>query len=171
MPDDALPHFLAFQGERQVERLIETDPRRVATAWIGARVILGAEDSGGRHRVDEQFHPATIHWLVADDTVGWVRLRHTAPIDARAEPNLLSIACTEHAGGDLEFVFQIAAPQIGVDALQHDRWELPGLTVRMETNTNGPAVTRTGDLTELRYSAHNSPAGAPIHFTLGIEQP
>jgi hypothetical protein len=171
MPDDARPHFLAFQGERQVERVIANEPRRVATAWVGARVMLGAEDSGSHHRVNEQFHPATIHWLVADDTVGWVRLRHTAPVDARADRNRLSIACTEHAGGDLEFVFQIAAPQIGADALQHDLWELPGLTVRMETNTNGSAVTRTGDLVELRYSAQNSPAEAPIHFTLRIEQP
>ncbi|HEY3229155.1 MAG TPA: hypothetical protein VGJ87_08045, partial [Roseiflexaceae bacterium] len=171
MPDDARSHFLAFQGERQVERVIANEPRRVATAWVGARVMLGGEDSGSRHRVDEQFHPATIHWLLADETVGWIRLRHTAPVDARAERNRLSIACTEHAGGDLEFVFQIAAPQIGADALRHDLWELPGLTVRMETNTSGPTETRDGDLAELRYSARNSPAEAPLHFTLRIEQP
>jgi hypothetical protein len=171
MPDDARPHFVAFQGERQVQRVIANEPRRVATAWIGARVMLGAEDSGSRHRVNEQFHPATIHWLVADDRVGWIRLRHTAPVDTRAERNRLSITSTEHAGGDLEFVFQIAAPESGADALRHELWELPGLTVRVETNTSGPAVTRTGDLAELRYSAQNSPAGAPIHFTLRIEQP
>ncbi len=65
-------------------------------------------------------------------------------------------------------MFQIAAPQIAVDAFQHDRWELPGLTVWVATNTSGPDVTRDGDLAELRYSARNS-AGAPIHFTLEIE--
>ncbi|MFL5804573.1 MAG: hypothetical protein ACJ8CR_22855 [Roseiflexaceae bacterium] len=169
MPDDARPHFLAFQGQRQVERVIATEPRRVARAWVGARVMLGAEDSGGQKPADAQFHPATIHWLAAGDAVGWIRLRHTAPVDARAERDRLSIACTEHAGADLEFVFQIAAPDIRTDALQHDSWELPGLTVRVATNTSGPDVTRDGDLAELRYSVRSSPAGAPIHFTLEIE--
>jgi hypothetical protein len=170
MPDDARPHFLAFQGERQIERVIAAEPRRVATAWIGARAMLGAEDSGGHKQAGPQFHPATIHWLAADDAVGWIRLRHTAPVDARAEHGRLSISCAEHAGGDLEFVFQLSAPEIAADALQHERWQLPGLTVRVETNTGGPAVTRAADLIELRYSARNSPAGAPIHFTLQIEQ-
>jgi hypothetical protein len=168
MPDDARPHFLAFAGERQVERVIAADPPRVATAWIGERVMLGAEDSGSRHRVNQQFHPATIHWL-AGDAVGWVRLRHTAPVDARAERGRLSIDCTTHAGGDLEFVFQIAAPAIDADALGHDRWELPGLAVRVETNAGGPVVTRAADLVELRYSVPDTPPGAPVRFTLWIE--
>jgi hypothetical protein len=172
IPDDARPHFLAFQGERQIERVIAADPRRVATAWVGARVMLGAEDSGSRYRVnDHQFHPATIHWLSGDDAVGWIRIRSAAPVDARAERNRMSIACTVHAGGDLEFVFQIAAPQVGVDALQRDRWELPGLTVRVETNAEGPDVTRDGDLVALRYRARNSRAGARVHFILKTEQP
>jgi hypothetical protein len=66
-------------------------------------------------------------------------------------------------------VFQVAAPQIRVDAFQHDRWVLPGLTVRVETNMGELAVTRDGDLAELRYSAPSSPAGAPIHFTIETE--
>ena len=169
MPDDARPHFLAFQGQHQVERVIALEPRRVATAWVGEHVMLGAEDSGGQKPADPQFHPATIHWLAAGDTVGWIRLRHTAPVDARAERGQLSIACTEHAGGDLEFVFQIAAPQIAADAFQHDRWELPGLTVRVETNMSGPDVIRDGDLVELRYSAPGSSAGALPHFTVETE--
>jgi hypothetical protein len=169
MPDDARPHFLSFAGERQVERVIAAEPRRVATAWIGARVMLGAEDSGSRHRVNSQFHPATIHWLIADDTVGWIRLRHTAPVDARAEHGRLSIDCTEHAGGDLEFVFQIAAPTIDMDALGHDRWELPGLVVRVETNAGEFGITRRDDLAELRYGAPDSSAGAPVRFTLWVE--
>src|SRR6266511_3410025 len=112
MPEDARPHFVAFQGQRQVEHVIANEPQRVATAWIGATVMLGAEDSGGTHRFDDQFHPATIHWLIEDGVVGWIRLRHSAPADARAERNQLAIVCTARAGGDQEFMFQIAAPQI-----------------------------------------------------------
>jgi hypothetical protein len=172
VPDDARQHFLAFRGERQIERVIAAEPRRVATAWVGARVMLGAEESGSRYRVnDDQFHPATIHWLIGDDAVGWFRIWNAAPVDARAERNCLSITCTEHTGGDLEFVFQIVAPGVDVDALRHDRWELPCLTLQVETNADGPAVTRVGDLVELRYHARNSRAGAQIHFTLRAEQP
>ncbi|HET9224339.1 MAG TPA: hypothetical protein VFO07_17635, partial [Roseiflexaceae bacterium] len=169
MPDDALPHFLGFAGERQIERPIAAEPRRVATAWIGARIMLGAEDSGSRHRVNSQFHPTTIHWLIADDTTGWIRLRHAAPVDARAERGRLSIDCTEHGGVDPEFVFQIAAPAIDLNALSHNRWELPGLLVRVETNAGGPTITRDGELVELHYRMLDSSAGAPIRFTLWVE--
>jgi hypothetical protein len=169
MPDEARPHFVSFQGERQVERLIVAEPRRVATAWIGSRVMLGAEDSGSRHRVNTQFHPATIHWLVDQGAVGWVRLRHIAPVDARVERGRLTIDCTEHAGGDLEFTFQVFAPAADLAALRHDRWELPGLVVRVETNAGDLAATRDGDLVELRYSVAGSAAGAPIRFTLLVE--
>jgi len=130
--------------------------------------MLGAEDSGSRHRINEQYHPATVHWLVADETVGWIRLRHTVPVDASAERGRLAIGCTEHAGGELEFVFQIAAPDINMQGLQRERWQLPGLTVLVETNADGPSVTAGGDLVELRYGVRNARAGAPIHFSLSI---
>jgi hypothetical protein len=172
MPDDARQHFLAFQGERQIERVIAAEPRRVATAWVGKWVMLGAEDSGSRYRInDDQFHPATVHWLIGDGAVGWIRIRNVLPVDARAERNRLSIACTEHAGGDLEFVFQIVAPEVNVDALRHDRWELPGLTIRLETNAEGPQVSRDADFISLRYQIRSSRARAPIHFMLQTEQP
>jgi hypothetical protein len=169
MPDDDRPHFLAFQNQRQIERVIAAEPQRVATAWVGERILLGAEDSGSHKPAGPQFHPATIHWLASDGSAGWIRLRHTVPVDARAQRGQLSIACTQHAGGDLEFVFQIAAPQIMADAFQPDRWELPGLIVRVATNANGPAITQDGDLVELRYSAYNISAGAPLHFILQTE--
>jgi hypothetical protein len=169
MPEDVRQHFLAFQGERQIERAIVAEPRRVATAWVGARVMLGAEDSGGRKPADAQFHPATIHWLARDAEVGWARLRHSVPVDARAERSRLSISCIEHGGGDLEFMFQIAAPDVDTGVLQHDRWQLPGLTVRIITNAADLAVTQRDGLVELCYRAQNTPAGLPIQFVLDVE--
>jgi len=167
MPDDARAHFVAFQGQRQVEHVIASDPRRVATAWIGATVMLGAEDSHSTHRVNEQFHPATIHWLIDADTIGWIRLRHSVPIDAWAEPNRLAITCADAAGAD--FVFQIAAPEIDLVALQHHAWQLPGLAVRVETNADRSLATRAADLVEMRYSRSGDAGSAPIHFVLQIE--
>jgi hypothetical protein len=170
MPDDARPHFLAFQGERQLERVIPSEPPRMATAWLGARVMLGAQDSSSSFRVgDDQFHPATIHWLYDDDTVGWIRILNVLPVDAWAERDRLVMACTRHPGGDQEFVFQIAAPNVDLDTLGHDQWNLPGLTVRVKTSADGLNVTRNAGLVELRYRARDSRAGIPIHFTLATE--
>jgi hypothetical protein len=169
MPEDARPHFLAFQGQRQIERVIANEPKRVATAWIGAALMLGAEDSGSSHRVNDQFHPATIHWLIEDGLVGWIRLRHVAPVDARAERNQLAIVCSAPIDGDQEFIFQIAAPQIDLAALQPGRWELPGLTVRLETNAGAPIVARAGELAEVRYRVSADQGSGAIHFTLHIE--
>jgi hypothetical protein len=164
MPGDARPHFLAFQGERQVARVIAAEPRRVATAWLGAQVMLGAEEARGSHRVDRQFHPATVHWLIADDTIGWIRLGHPAPIISSAEQGKLSVVCSQPAGQ--ECVFQIAAPGVDLAALQQHRWELPGLTIEVETNAGPPVVDRVGEVVELRYRV--SGAGAPLRLTLRI---
>lgn len=170
MPDDARPHFLAFQGERRLERLIPAEPRRSATAWLGDQVMLGGQESRGSFRVgDAQFHPATIHWLADDGTVGWVRTRSATALDAWAEAGQLTITSTSHAGGDLAFVFQIAAPAFDLGAIGPGRWELPGLVVQVETNATGPEVTRGDELVELRYSAPGRAAGAPVQFRLRTE--
>ena len=169
MPEEARPHFMAFQGERQIERVIANEPRRVATAWIGAKVILGGEDSGGSKRPDHQFHPATIHWLLENGEVGWIRLRHSVPVDVRAERNRLTITCAASGGSGQEFIFQIAAPQIDLAALQLGRWDLPGLSVRVETNAGASVVSRAGELAELRYRVSDDAARGAIHFTLYTE--
>ena len=51
-------------------------------------------------------------------------------------------------------------------ALQPSRWELPGLTVRVETNAGDPIVARAGELIELRYRVSGDAERAAIHFTL-----
>ena len=101
--------------------------------------------------------------------VGWMRLRHTEPVDARAERDLLVIACTEHRGGELEFVFEVMAPGTSAAGLDHNCWQLRGLTVRVETNADELSVTHDGDRVELRYLVHDRPANLPIHFTLRTE--
>jgi hypothetical protein len=129
VPDDALPHLTGFRGEREVEQLIVPEPRRrVASAWLGERVMLGGDDSGRRMRAKEQFHPATIHWLTPDGEVAWIRLRHEVPVDVRAERGRLTIEAAEPA----ELTFEIGGVAGDVRA---DRWELPGLTVDVGGDT------------------------------------
>ncbi len=170
MPEDARAHFLAFRGQRQVERVIANEPRRVATAWVGAKVMLGGEDSGGTHCVNQQFHPATLHWQIEEGVVGWLRLRSATSVNARATRNQLAIVCSSPAA-EQEFVFQIAAPQFDLEVLQPSRWELPGLTVQVETNAGDPVVARVGELIEIRYQVSIDAGGGALHVTIFAEVP
>lgn len=165
VPDDALAHLTSFQGERQIEQVIVPEPLHVASAWIGERVMLGADDSGGRRRANEQFHPATVHWLAPDGDLSWIRLRHQVPVDARAERNRLTITCARTESEELEFVFEVSARSVQAGGLHADRWELPGLTVRVATHAAAFSVDRDGDLTRLRYTS----AGSPVRFELQVE--
>lgn len=169
MPDDALPHFQSFQGERQVTHVISDQPHRVATAWIGRAVMLGGEDISGRPHPSNQFHPATIHWRYGDNAVGWIRLLPTAAADARAERNSLHIACTEQEPAEKQIVFQIAAP-VAASAIHADRWRLPSLTVRVETNAPPPTIVQNDNGLELRYAVQHHSTETPIRFVLRAEQ-
>ena len=169
IPDDVLPHFRAFQGERLVEHIISDEPRRVATAWLGRKVMLGGEDVGGRRHPSGQFHPATIHWLQPDGTVGWVRLMYTTPVDAQAQPNMLTITCADQEAATDDTIFQIAATSLTPDAIQPNQWLLPDLTVHVETNAQAPQITQNKIGLELRYCAQNHNRNTPIRFTLRTE--
>jgi hypothetical protein len=147
IPADALPHFLRFQGERQVTRIIT--PQRTATAWLGEKVIIGGEitslsrSAGATSRTI--FYPATIHWRTPGGAIGWIWLRDTPRIDARASKNTLTVT----AIGDS--IFRLSAPGLTAANLTRDRWTLPGLTVDIETDANGFTVTPGEDFIEVQY--------------------
>ncbi len=166
VPEAARPHFAAFQGERQVEQALPGEPPRRATAWLGPQVMIGAE-AGGKPGW-KQFHPATVHWRAPGGEVGWLRLRHTAPVDARATPNTLTIA-SDPPTAETAYLFEIHAPGLAPDAIGPDRWRLPGLTVHVETTAHGPTATRRGELVELHYSAGERAPGSRVTFTLRTE--
>ena len=147
IPADALPHFLRFQGERQITRIIT--PQRTATAWLGANLMLGGEhtslsrSAGATSRT--LFHPATIHWKTPTGTIGWVWLRDTPRIDATASKNTLTIT----AIGDS--IFRLSAPGLSAAALTRDRWTLPGLIVDVTTDANVFTITPGADYIEVEY--------------------
>jgi hypothetical protein len=121
VPRDAQAHLLAFQGERQVERVISDSPRRVATAWLAPDLMIGAQDSSGARQGSAQFHPGTVYWRIGTDEVGWIRLLNVWPANARARANRLDIR------GTSEFYFQISAPGLDAGLIQANHWQLPGL--------------------------------------------
>jgi hypothetical protein len=163
VPADALAHFHAFQGERLVEQVITDEPRRVATAWLGPDVMLGAEETSASVPGRPQFHPATAHWRCPDGTIGWLRLRHTAPVDAQASPGRLSITCPAPEG---PVAFQCTAPGIAPAAIQPNLWRLPGLTVHVATDAPIPSIVAGNGTIEIRYVPADPPR--PLTWTLTV---
>jgi len=180
MPEDALPHFKTFSGERLVECAISTTPKRTATAWIGETLLLGAESTALAGlpadiftKLSDQFHPATMHWKTPSGEIGWMRLRHMGPVDARAAQNHLTVSGAildeleaAHPDAHRSFTFQFSASDIDPDKLTCNRWELPGLVVDVETDLKDATVTRTNAHTEIRYTVPASEKSAT--FALSI---
>ncbi|HWL17362.1 MAG TPA: hypothetical protein VNR00_17270, partial [Opitutus sp.] len=93
IPADALPHFTQFSGERLLRRPI-ADGKRIATAWLGRHLMIGAEHTGLSREArgpTGQFRPATIHWRAGPDTLGWIALIQSPRVDAEASAHALSI--------------------------------------------------------------------------------
>lgn len=167
IPDDVLPHLLAFQGERTVERRLPTNHDRVATAWIGENVLIGAESlrltgewPGVLPNLDSpQYHPVTVHWSMYGNDVGWIRLRHWGPVEARAGAGELTIHAPilppfldRYGEGHRSFTFEIAF-NTGIAAwVDADHWDLPGLVVRVSSNLPAPHVTVDDGMAYVTYT-------------------
>ena len=146
IPEDAMRHFRAFQGERLVRQQITS--KRYATAWIGKDYMFGGEftsmtkDTGA---ATNQFHPATVYWKMPGGDIGWIRLLNSPRVDAVASKNGLEISCV----GDS--TFRIMAPGAEISKIERDAWVLPGLTVQVETDARDASVAATQGYIEIRY--------------------
>jgi len=161
VPPDVLGHFVAFRAERQVERVLADTPRRVATAWLGKDRMIGGEFTSRTPPQSNQFHPATIHWRVEADRIGWVRALYLEPLDARASKNRLEMATTS------EIAFLVHAPGASIEQIERDAWLLPGLSVRVETNAVEMRVHPRADSFEIRYTVAEK---RPIECMLQCEE-
>jgi len=181
IPDDALPHFTAFSGERTIRQPITTTPERIATAWLGDDLMIGAEstplDDYAFFKPSDQFHPATIHWRTPGGGVAWLRLRHIGPVDATAAPNSLTVAGTvepslaERFGSQhTEWVYEIFLPEGADSALvSAGRWELPGLTVAVTTDLAEMRTERNGNYLRLVYPVTGDKQRVDFAFVLSKE--
>lgn len=182
-PDDVRDALTAFPGERRIEQVISERPRRVATAWLAEDVMLGGEHTSG-HVIHWQHHPATLHWRLpaanGDPTsVGWLRLVTTAPVDAVAEPNRLSI--TIHSGLSWLRTAEIpvwleASPAPAPAARLEDGavWEFPGMRLHVAVAGGGPSQTELQPDTDRgRAGFVLAPGQAPddVVITLRVDLP
>jgi len=137
VPAEALAHFERFHGERLVER--ELPGGRLATAWLGERLMLGGEVTGLALAAGPAsrtiFHPATVHWAMPGGEIGWILLREAPRVDARAAKGTLTVTAIGNS------TWQIFAPGLKAEDVTRDRWVLPGLTVTVETDALDFAVT------------------------------
>ena len=182
IPADVLPHFRHFSGERSIQQPITTEPQRVATAWLGDDLMIGAEstplDDYAFFKPSDQFHPATIHWYTPGGGVAWLRLRHIGPVNAQAAPNSLTISGTvepslrERFGvAHSEWVYEIFLSE-GADGVQvgADRWELPGLTVTISTDLAEMRTESAANHLRLIYPVNDDRRLVTFAFTLRKEQ-
>ncbi len=145
IPDDAMKHFRAFQGERLVRQQITS--LRIATAWIGKDYMLGGEITGKSRDAGagSQFHPAPVHWRLPGGGVGWIRLLSVPRVDAAAAKDTLSIS----AVGDA--TFRILARGAEAGSVDRDQWRLPGLTVQVATDAAGASAEAREGFVEIVY--------------------
>jgi hypothetical protein len=158
VPLPALEHCIAFRGERQIERVVAEAPRRVVTAWLGQDRMLGGELTSLTPPQSTQLYPATLHWRIDSEQIGWVRLLYLEPVDARATKNRLEIATTS------QMTFLICAPGARREQIERDNWCLPQLAVRVETSAETLDVETHNGLFAVVYKvAPGQPIGCRLY--------
>lgn len=159
-PDGVVDRLRTFAGARSIERVVAAD--RVATVWMDERLMIGAEHGDRRWSGWAQYHPATVHWAEPSGRTRWIRLVHAGPVDAFAGPAALRTTCGPHARrGRPDPAFLVSA----AGTFTADRWDMPGLSVRVATNADFDGARPSGDLTEVRY---HLPAAGDATFELSF---
>ena len=118
------PGDVAFDAsERVVEQTLPGG--RVASGWLATGVMVGGE-RGGQYRAEGQYHPATVHWLLDDGSVGWLRLRHRGALSATASSGTLKVVVHDHARHGRQ---PVTVESSHAGAFRADRWTFPGRTI------------------------------------------
>ena len=170
VPPEVLPHLLAFQGERRVERVIVSGRNtRTARAWLGESLMIGVEEVSGQPRSSLQFHPVTAHWRMPNGDIGWIRLLNTMPVKAGLDGRTASMAFARARGssGDNAIVFEIRTPGADSEDFSSAAWHLPGLNVSIDTSLGAPIVAERDGRIELRYPLGDADAA---HLSLTFQR-
>ena len=123
IPPDVRQSLLSFSGERVVSRVI--DEKRKATAWISRDLMMGGE---------------VTHWRSGPARVGWIVLREAPSIDAVVEPGRLRVVTARGKS-----VFWVHVDGIDTAAIKASHWELPGLSLSVDTDgTLEPVTSKDG---------------------------
>jgi hypothetical protein len=127
MSEEIKSNFLHFVGERWFSQVITSDPKRVASAWLSDRVMVGAQHTSLSKKGYPQFHPITIHWLLPDGNVGWIRAKHSAPVDASTVPGFLNVSFSS------KIEFEIFSGNYEAENINQNEWTIAGLSITLQT--------------------------------------
>ena len=146
IPADAVAKMRQFSGEHFVRKQI--DDNRIATAWIGNKVIFGGELT---HKTKDagptsQFHPATVQWRTPSGEIGWVQLVECPMVDVAADKSGLTISTS----GTVRF--RIHAKDLAAQKLSEKDWDLPGLHIAATSDAKNFRTEQAGSELDLIYS-------------------
>ncbi|MCA9835341.1 MAG: hypothetical protein KC422_00435 [Trueperaceae bacterium] len=124
IPGEALPHLQHFQGERQLERVIE--PGRIATAYLSPKVMIGAETIHPSRLPNGHFHPLTLHWQVGTE-IAWLRLLCDETVAVSVKGWTITLSCP----GARNLRFEVSLPDLDAADINPGRWVFPGLEISL----------------------------------------
>lgn len=150
IPPEVLPELVCFTGERTVKRLICSQPRRIVTAWLSERLMIGAESDAPDGSVYTDYRqPVTFHWRVGS-VIAYGCMEVKMPLRAEAGrftaqvnfcPKLDMPASARLA------TLRLSAPGLTAADICGTVWNLPALRVRIEGGLASPTVQqREGEL-------------------------
>jgi hypothetical protein len=138
--------------------------------------MLGA--LSGSTNPSHQLHPLTVFWRNGEET-GSIRLLrslpdgrmchlHTVLFDGRLEDARIIMRIDNETGRDADIFYEITCRGIRESRLLPDRWDLPGLTVRLAAQAPAPAVRRVDPETvRVIYPSRTArPDSLRMHFRI-----
>ncbi|MEU9704014.1 hypothetical protein [Streptomyces sp. NPDC047981] len=166
-----------FAGPRHVSTTVTAAPHRVATSWIGERLLIGAQDTGSAQEAGRfvetwtsQYCPVAVHWKEPGTTGGvhWLRAAPGTPVDARVdEEGVLRLVHRAGQSDDSPLRFEVCAPQTADEHITATRWELPGVTVQVAPAQGTDAViSRSGEVLHIEYVRTDAPGDGETRFVL-----
>lgn len=148
-------------SDRQVSQTLNIDPHRAATGWLGRDAMIGAEHNPVGLGGWRQFHPATMHWA-ASDGVHWLRVFPPGPVDAVAQPGVLTARCRCVFGAEVAVEVGPRTPTFDVESR---RWELPGRTIEVSVDgASAPRVSEQDGHVTVSYTAATD-GEITLHFS------
>ncbi len=151
-PDDAVVALRTIGG--LVDQRISD--RRSATAWLGERVMMGAETCRADLSWWDQYIAAAMHWETSSRGIGWLSVRMPGRSAATAGEGYLDVP----AGGATKGAVVVVGGCGEVTAPTGRNWSLPGLDVVVSTTLEQAGPGPFGG------TCFVAPAGADVRFEL-----
>jgi hypothetical protein len=165
MPADTRKVLTRVRAPRALRQRVARVPDRTVTAWIDRDWMAGAETADIDLSPWDQYVAVTLHWRHPDGSVAWLTVRAPGPSQARAVEGGLDVdwPATDREG---PLVVRVHAPGVAEADLAGERWRLPGLDVRVETDLplRAVSVRETG----AKLSFERAAAGSSGHLRLRV---